>query len=172
MTEGVPHYGLRSPFRRLFQDCIGSIPLRVLDSVRLPTGDMPSQLLLAGEAIQHTTGPPIADLGFAKEPRSMLGPEHDAETVPPELLELLGDLRRQRPSRPAPLPPRRGNRPEVSPRRPVDRPSADLEHHDLPRRRQGPQQVVEGFGRKPEGSREIVPLSYRFFCTLPEKRGK
>ena len=34
----------------------------------------------------------------------------------------------------------------ASPRRPVDRPPADLEHHDLPRRRQRPQQVVKGFG--------------------------
>ena len=46
--------------------------------------------------------------------------------------------------------------PALSPRRPVDRPPADLEHHDLPRRRQGPQQVVQGFGRKPDGPAEPV----------------
>ncbi len=60
---------------------------------------------------------------------------------------------------PVPIPccPNRRRLPFRSRRRPVDRPPADLQHHDLPRRRQGPQQVVEGFGRKPEGSRKIVP---------------
>ena len=43
------------------------------------------------------------------------------------------------------------------PRRPVHHPPVRLQHHDLPSRRQRPQQVVEGFGRKPEGSRQIVP---------------
>ena len=45
----------------------------------------------------------------------------------------------------------------ASPRRPVHHPPVRLQHHDLPSRRQRPQQVVEGFGRKPEGSRQIVP---------------
>ena len=76
----------------------------------------------------------------------------------PAPLDPTAGPRRQRPSRPRPPPPEaQTSALSASPRRPVDRPPADLQHHDLPRRRQSPQQVVKGFGRKPEGSRKIVP---------------
>ncbi len=58
---------------------------------------------------------------------------------------------------PCPLPQAQSSALLASPRRPVDRPPADLEHHDLPRRRQRPQQFVEDLGREPKSPGETVP---------------
>ena len=64
------------------------------------------------------------------------------------------------PPDPFPLPPEPQDS-ALSPRRPVDRPSAELEHHDLPRRRQSPQHVVEDPWRELEVSGDVVPRHSR-----------